>query len=585
MMDSTPLRFAACRLVATLGLLAALPAAAFNHDAIVNPLPPGRFPVACSNVEQDTSLIAPGASASDYWEGRDHYIDEILAHPEAAVRFDAQVPYDPSVYPGHAGGTVPYVAIVCYPTTKSNTDPDYVLPGSGDVIPHMAQPGNAPKIITACDYAVCFNEIDPVVHLPLIVFSHGLTGSPISSGYVQALVQLAAQGFMVAAPFHGDPRFSRVRVDNLGDLLYIAAFFDRIVEMQLMRPLSLKTMLDTLLADPGYAAGIDPGRIVGFGASLGGEAMALLLGASITTSLDQDCRDVAVHDPRIKAAVGYVPFAGWSFLPAFCNGQSGARSVNTPFLGISGTADTTAPIDRAAQAIKSFRSSRYVVELIGGKHELRPEDAGDLFTWTITFLDAYVPNPLDPNAMARFIKMDQVVGGREDHMLVDVHVPTSFTQGDTPVVEFYSPSLGHYFMAAAPSEIQGILAGIAGDWQLTDQSFKGWLDNPPPGAAPVCRFYGRPAGGPNSHFFTAEPSECDLVKRSGGWYYEGIGFYITPVNANGGCPAGYLQVNRAYNQGFPRNDSNHRFSTSDSTMRDMAGEGWVVEGTVMCAVP
>jgi len=226
---------------------------------------------------------------------------------------------------------VPFVAIVCYPTTKSNTDPDYVLPGSGDVIPHMARPGNAPKIITACDYAVCFNEIDPVVHLPLIVFSHGLTGSPISSGYVQALVQLAAQGFMVAAPFHGDPRFSRVRVDNLGDLVYIAAFFDRIVEMQLMRPLSLKTMLDTLLADPGYAAGIDPERIVGFGASLGGEAMALLLGASITTSLDQDCRDVAAHDPRIKAAVGYVPFAGWSFLPAFCNGQSGARSVNTPF--------------------------------------------------------------------------------------------------------------------------------------------------------------------------------------------------------------------------------------------------------------
>jgi hypothetical protein len=75
------------------------------------------------------------------------------------------------------------------------------------------------------------------------------------------------------------------------------------------------------------------------------------------------------------------------------------------------------------------------------------------------------------------------------------------------------------------------------------------------------------------------------VKASGGWYYEGIGFYIMPVDANGRCPAGYLEVNRAYNNGFPRNDSNHRFSTSDSTMREMAAQGWVVEGAVMCAVP
>ena len=94
-----------------------------------------------------------------------------------------------------------------------------------------------------------------------------------------------------------------------------------------------------------------------------------------------------------------------------------------------------------------------------------------------------------------------------------------------------------------------------------------------------------PLGGPNSHFFTASPSECDLVKRNGGWFYEGIGFYIMPVQANGQCPAGYLSVNRAYNNGFPRNDSNHRFTTSDSTIREMGQAGWGVEGTVMCARP
>jgi hypothetical protein len=101
----------------------------------------------------------------------------------------------------------------------------------------------------------------------------------------------------------------------------------------------------------------------------------------------------------------------------------------------------------------------------------------------------------------------------------------------------------------------------------------------------VCRFYGALAGGPNSHFFTASPSECDFVKRQGGWYYEGIGFYIRPVDESGKCPDGYLSVNRAYNNGWMRNDSNHRFTTSDSTIREMGRKGWAVEGTVMCARP
>ncbi len=594
-MDSTLPRRAIRRLLATLALLVPASVFAYNHDTIVNPLPPGRFPVACSNIEQDVSKIAPGASPSDYWEGRpvngvDHYVDEILAHPEAAFTYEAPVPDQRSLYPGHAGENVKFVAIVCYPTSSTNTDPNYVLPETGDVIPHMALPGAIPNIIPISEYYPGYDLNEPLpMRLPLIVFSHGLTGSPISTGYVLALEQLAAQGFMVAAPFHGDPRFSRVRLQDVTDLYYLYDQFDRVVEMELMRPLSLKVMVDRLLADPGYAPGIDPGRIVGFGASLGGEAMMLLLGASITTSLAKDCSDAAVHDPRIKAAVGYVPFAGWSFLPAFCSGQSGAKAVNRPFLGISGTADTTAPLGMANEAIDQFQSSRFQVEYINGQHELRPEDAPDLFTWTITFLDAYVPNPLDPTAMARFIRMDDVVGGRTDHMILDVHVPTANTNGDTDVVEFHNTILDHYFIAAGPDEIEGIESGAAGPgWELTRQGFKAWLtppSDPAFGAVPVCRFYGVPAGGPNSHFFTAQADECDLVKRNGGWFYEGIGFYIRPVDANGQCPAGYLQVNRAYNNGFPRNDSNHRFSTSDSTIRAMGDEGWSVEGTVMCALP
>lgn len=598
-MDSTSLRRAACRILATTALCAAAQAFAFNHEIVVSPLPPGRFPVACSNIEQDASRLAPGTSPSDYWEGRpvngiDHYVTEILAHPESVVQYDAPVPDQRSIYPGHAGDNVTFVAIVCYPTSAANTDPDYMLPGTGDAIPHMQPPNTPPKLITLAEYTEAFGlHLDPrplfPARLPLLVFSHGLTGSPISSGYVQALAQFAAQGFMVAAPFHGDPRFSRVRIQDLSDAFYLFNNFDRVAEMELMRPLSLKVMLDTVLANPGYAPGIDTDRIVGFGASLGGEAMMLLTGAKLSTSVNLDCSD-PVRDPRIKAAVGYVPFAGYPFLPAFCAGQSGARGVNRPFLAISGTADTTAPLGMAEEAVDQFQSSRYMVELIGGQHELRPEDAGDLFTWTITFLDAYVANRFDPTAMGRFIKMGGVTGGRTDDVILDVHVPLPNANNETTALEFFNTLLGHYFMAAGPDEIDNILHGRAGPgWELTGQSFKVWpVTAPDPGFAggvPVCRFYGVPAGGPNSHFFTASADECAIVKRNGGWFYEGTGFYIRPVQPNGDCLFGELQVNRAYNLGAARNDSNHRFTTSDSTLRAMGARGWAVEGTVMCAQP
>jgi hypothetical protein len=393
----------------------------------------------------------------------------------------------------------------------------------------------------------------------------------------------------VAAPFHGDPRFSRVRIETIGDLGFLVTQFDRVAEMELMRPLSLKVMLDQLLGDPDYAPAIDTNRIGGFGASLGGEAMALLLGAKLSTTVDANTCSEPIHDPRLKAAVGYVPFAGYSFLPAFCNGQSGTKSVNRPYLAISGTADTTAPLGMANEAVDQFQSSRYMVEFIGGKHELRPEDASTLLFWTITFLDAYMGVPVDPTAMSRFILMDQVQGGgRENHMILDVHVPFPNSQGDVNALEFHNTILDHYFLAAGADEIAGIQAGSAGPgWELTGQSFKAWLTMPDPSVAavPVCRFYGGLSGGPNSHFFTAEPDECDQVKRNGGWFYEGTGFYIRRVDASGQCPAGYLAVERAYNNGFPRNDSNHRFSTSDSTTRSMVDKGWVVEGNVMCARP
>ncbi|MGE0355544.1 MAG: hypothetical protein AB7P08_01385 [Burkholderiales bacterium] len=586
-------------LIVFAALALGLPASAANHDQVVAPVGAGPFRVACSNIAQDPALIAAlGSTPEEIWEGRPRdgqgrYVSQVLAAPDAAFRFDAPVPDLREIYPRFAGESVPHVAIVCHPTPQANGDPDYLLPGTGDTVPHMQPAGAMPKLISHSEYLEAFGIfLSPPVPgpypAPLVLFSHGLGGSPISPGHIDAMVELAAHGYMVAAVFHGDPRFSRIRVGDLRDFISLLFEFGEFVEMELMRPASLKALVDAMLSHPGFAPGIDPERIGGFGASLGGQAMANLLGARLTTSLGLACRDT-VTDPRVKAAVGLVPYAGQSFLPSFCDDQGGAEGVDRPYLAISGTADATAPIKLAEQAVNRFRGSRYLVALDGVEHEYAPASRGDVMTWAVTFLNAYLRVDADPGAIARMIRLGGVSGGPQDALRVDAHVPFAASGDESLVREFHNEILDHYFIASGADEIAIILAGGAGPgWRPTGQSFKAWERMPADAfttASPVCRFYGAPAGGPNSHFFTASASECSLVKSAGGWFYEGTGFYIAQVDAGGRCPAGSLEVLRAYNQGFPRNDSNHRFTTSDSTWREMERHGWVLEGAVMCSRP
>ncbi|HUP31029.1 MAG TPA: hypothetical protein VM122_12695 [Usitatibacter sp.] len=595
-MDST-LRLAA---LSALLCLTSFGAAAYNHELEVAPIAPGRFAVACSNVEHDMSRMAQlGGVPSDYWEGREVngrqlYITDILAQPDTAVTFRAQVPLKPQLYPTRFFQRVPFAVIVCHPTPQGNNDPSYTLPGAGGVVPHMQRPGNAPKLISGVEYAQTVG-LDAAgasqgpAKLPLVVYSHGLGGSPLGKGYIDVMVQLAAQGYMVAAVFHADARFSLIKVEDFADFVYTLAFFPLIVEMQAMRPLALKAMTDAILDDPRYQEGIDTTRIGGFGASLGGQAMANLLGARLTTSLAMSCDETA-RDSRIRAAVGYVPYSGQSFLPAFCNDQEGADSVNRPYLAIAGTADITAPIKLTQQAVNRMGDSRYLVQLVNGEHELRPADAGDVLTWMVTFLNAYLDVRSDPTAMARFIRMNSVHGGRTDSVVVDVHVPFANVGGESRVVEFYNTGLNHFFLTASPSDMSIIDAGGAGPgWIRTGHSFKAWLqpsaESAAGGAVDVCRFYGGYNGGPNSHFFTAIKSDCELVKTSyPGWTFEGIAFQVRPP-VGGACPPGYIGVNRAYNNGYVRNDSNHRFTTSDSSIKALERLGWTYEGIAMCSHP
>ena len=127
----------------------ALPALAYNHEEVVGPLPAGKYAVACSNVEIDTARLAQlGGNAADYYEGhtvngQTRYITDILAHPESAFRFQDRVPAEPLLYPTLFLQRPDFVALVCHPTSRDNTDANYRLPDDGGLVPHM-QPAGQP---------------------------------------------------------------------------------------------------------------------------------------------------------------------------------------------------------------------------------------------------------------------------------------------------------------------------------------------------------------------------------------------------------------------------------------------------------
>ena len=163
----------------------------------------------------------------------------------------------------------------------------------------------------------------------------------------------------------------------------------------------------------------------------------------------------------------------------------------------------------------------------------------------------------------------------------------------TAVVEYYSVGLDHYFISAWPDEVA--LVDADGAFRRTGQGFRAWLRaaDAPAAAVPVCRFY---ATGPNSHFYTADPAECQFLKsleqqqkadavakgqafRS--WQFEAVAFYaLAPVK--GVCDAGSRAIYRAYNNRAAQEDSNHRFIAQER-LREGLPTGWAVEGVAFCS--
>ena len=548
--------------------------AAVDPLAIVPPVGLGPYPVGCSDIAQN--LNPTSGNLADYWEGvpfddRPHYVTELLTEAADTITYQVAVPDDSELYAGFAGQSVTFAAIVCYPTSPSNTRPDYPIPDEA-AVPRMQRAGQAP--IWA----------DAAARYPVVVFSHGLASSPLASEYMQAMAFFATHGYVVISPFHADARFSRTRIEDLGDVVYLVRNLDKVVSMQAMRPQALHAAIDVLLSHPHYRDHVDANAIGGFGASLGGEAMLLLAGAKLTVSFGLSSKHV-ITDERLRAIVGYVPYSGQRLIPAFGDDQNGTSEVRTPFMALAGTGDETAPLVMTEQAVNNLKGTRFLVSLQDVVHGLEPENAPEVFTWALTFFHAHLKDPPTKRlARARVARMEQVAGGSSEEVTIDVLLPETPQAGEARVTEFYNTDLNHYFLTPYLAEALGIDQGLAGPgWQRTGLDFNAWQDGTTKGT-PLCRFYGTPGIGPNSHFFTADPAECAFVKLDPGWTFEGLTTRVQ-IPADGNCSLDTIPVYRLYNNRFSQNDSNHRYTTSRRVRDDTGEQGWSVEGTVFCVVP
>lgn len=142
-------------------------------------------------------------------------------------------------------------------------------------------------------------------------------------------------------------------------------------------------------------------------------------------------------------------------------------------------------------------------------------------------------------------------------------------------VVYHHQQLAHFFLTANPLEQAKLDAGTIAGWTRTGDRFRVvTAADPIAELSPVCRFYGRPEAGLDSHFFSAAADECAAVLQrfSASWLLESSSVFQVHLadRQSGACPRGSQRILRAFNQ---RADANHFYGTAAS-----APAGWTYEG-------
>lgn len=163
-----------------------------------------------------------------------------------------------------------------------------------------------------------------------------------------------------------------------------------------------------------------------------------------------------------------------------------------------------------------------------------------------------------------------------------VNVPAGQPQ---VVVEYFHDGFRNYFNTINQVEIDALDAGLFSGWTREVGSFIAWPSQAaaPPGAVPVCRFF---ASKFTSHFYTADPVECDaVVANYSEWLLETREAYWIhlPDKSTGACAENLMPVYRVFKPTSP----NHRYVTDRAVRDTMVAAGWIAEGygpdaVIMC---
>lgn len=160
------------------------------------------------------------------------------------------------------------------------------------------------------------------------------------------------------------------------------------------------------------------------------------------------------------------------------------------------------------------------------------------------------------------------------------------------IVEYYNVPRDHYFQTADANEIALLDAGVFAGWERTGQTYRAYAPEvvtPSTPTRPVCRYYGKPELGLDTHFFSAFEAECGVIPIAfpNQWTLETDNAYAIaiPSPTTGQCAPGTLPVYRVFN-GKP--DVNHRYTISPVIRQQMIDAGWTPEGygslgVAMCA--
>jgi hypothetical protein len=294
-------------------------------------------------------------------------------------------------------------------------------------------------------------------------------------------------------------------------------------------------------------------------------------GAVATGYFSFDDATGAVANWNVRVSGGAGPFIPWSFVP-------GNSNTTGPF-GVSSYTPDLAPgwwwrdLDITPVAPLDGRSTTVSIDVC--RDCIRPRPAVGFSR--DTFSEYYSTGP-----------SRKIIAG--SFVLTPAEPPVTIVQVD----EFYHKGLRHYFLTADAAEKQLLDTGLHAGWERTGESFKAYAtgSNAKGSAVPVCRYYGKPERGLDSHFYSAyryDSLECVsvFVKFSLYWLLESDNvFQINLPDTNtGACPSATVPVYRLWNQ---RRDSNHRYTTSMAIKAQMIASGYLAEGygpdgVVMCA--